>query len=210
MNIKVNNNLSDLVKLDIVEKDDEIIINVNKKIENIMPLEEVAVGATVKIGEIECIALGKTIEGRFLITKKITDTMIFGQFNNDYIYSDIRKYCNNIFYHKLCQNAGKEDIIPHRVILDTDDGFMGKPHFVTDNVSVITTNYYRKFREFIPNLGEWWWTVTKPAKFNYFNYVCVIEPYGSIGKSHIGSLLVGIRPFFCLKSSLKVEVVDNN
>lgn len=32
MNVKVNNNLSDLVELDIVEKDDEITINVNKKI----------------------------------------------------------------------------------------------------------------------------------------------------------------------------------
>lgn len=148
MNIKVNNNLSDLVELDIIENEDEIIINVNKKPKSLVPLEEVATGATVKIGEIECIALGKTTEGRFLITKKITDTMFFGQFNNNYIYSDIRKYCNNTFYRKLCQNAGKENIIPHKVILDTDDGFMGNPHFVVDNVSIITTNYYRKFREF--------------------------------------------------------------
>lgn len=31
MNIKVNNNLSDLVELDIIENKDEVIINVNKK-----------------------------------------------------------------------------------------------------------------------------------------------------------------------------------
>lgn len=208
MNIKVNNNLSDLVELDIVERNDEITINVNKKIKNIMPLEEVAVGATVKIGEIECIALGKTVEGRFLITKNSVENMDFG-FNCHYEDSKVREYCNNIFYRKLCQIVGKENIIPHRVILDTDDGFMGKPHFITDNVSAITTNYYRKFREFFPNPDKWWWTATPVTKNAYCYYICIISNFGIIDRAET-YILLDVRPFFCLKSSLKVEVVDNN
>lgn len=208
MSIKVNNNLSDLVELDIIENKDEVIINVNKKQKTLVPLEEVAVGAIVKIGEIECIALGKTVEGRFLITKNSVENMSFG-FNCHYEESEVRKYCNNIFYRKLCQIVDKENIIPHRVFLNSEDGYEGNLLFIEDNISIMTTNYYRKFREYLPNPDKWWWTATPVTKFAYHYYVCIINNFGIIDKAET-CFLLDVRPFFCLKSSLKVEVVDNN
>lgn len=208
MNIRVNNNLSDLVELDIFENKEKFVININKNSKNLVPLEEVATGATVKIGEIECIALGKTIEGRFLISKEPVKNMSFG-FNCHYEESDIRKYCNNTFYRELCQIIGKENIILHRVILDSEDGYEGNPLYVEDNVSIITTNYYRKFRKYLPNPNECWWTATPLAKFVYPSYVCIINNFGIIDSLE-ARFLLGVRPFFCLKSSLKVEIVNSN
>lgn len=63
--VNINNNLLDLVELDIVENEDEIIINVNKKPKSLVPLEEVPAGTIVKIGEIECIVLGEPIKVNF-------------------------------------------------------------------------------------------------------------------------------------------------
>lgn len=125
------------------------------------------------------------------------------------IYSDIRKYCNNTFYHKLCQNVGKENIIPHRVILDTEDGYKNNPRFISDKVSIITTRYYRRFREYIQPSKYPWWTATPVTKSSLNTEICYIESNGIIDKADIDCNL-GVRPFFCLKSSLKVEVVDNN
>lgn len=174
-----------------------------------MPLKEISVGTIVKVGEIECIVLGETNKGKFLITKKTTAHMKFDNIKNNYELSNVRSYCNGNFYKLLSFMAGKENIVPHNVFLETEDGYKNNPRFISDKVSVITTRYYRRFREYIQPSKYPWWTATPVTKSSLSAEVCCIESNGVIDKADIDYTL-GVRPFFCLKSSLKVEVVDNN
>lgn len=209
MNIRINNNLSDLVELDIIKNKNEVVINVNKKQKTLVPLKEVPAGTIVKVGEIECIVLGGTKEGKFLITKKTTAHMKFGNIKNNYELSNVRSYCNGNFYKLLSFMVGKENIVPHNVFLETEDGYKSNPRFISDKVSIITTRYYRRFREYIQPSKYPWWTATPVTKSSLSTDVCYIENNGIIDKTDIDCNL-GVRPFFCLKSSLKVEIVNNN
>lgn len=131
--------------------------------------------------------------------------MAFGK-DGDYAKSDIRAYCNGEFYKELCKAVGRKNIIPHAVNLFSDDG-SNKGASVRDNVSILTTDLYRRYREILPAISSSCWTATRITTLdkNYARYVCCVDSYGVLNWGGCGYSR-GVRPFCILNSSVIVEV----
>lgn len=161
-------------------------------------------GDTVTIGDREYIVLGHSEETTTIIAKKPTKTMAFGEDGN-YINSDVRAYCNGEFYEELCNTVGKNNIIPHTVNLVSDDG-SHKGALIKDNVSILTCDLYRRYRELLPAIGSSCWTATRVTTLNkdYARCVCIVRSYGILRWSDCG-YSHGVRPYCVLNSSVLVS-----
>ena len=152
------------------------------------------------IGEREYIVLGHREKTTAIITKKPTKSMTFGK-SGDYTRSNVRTYCNDEFYKELCKAVGKYNIIPHTVCLVADDG-SNKGATVKDNVSILTCNLYRRYREFLPAIGSSSWTATSVTtlyKF-YARSICIVGSGGVLSWRDC-DCSSGVRPFCILNSS---------
>ena len=167
-------------------------------------LGEAKPGSVVKIGNREYIVLGHTEETTAVITKDFTKEMEFGQ-PGDYLTSDVRKYCNGEFYNELVAAVGAENIVKHTVKLVADDG-AGKGKTCCDNASIITTENYRRYREFLKAYGDWWWTATRFTydDEDYARCICYVFSDGFLGWCDCDYCL-GVRPFCILNSSVLVS-----
>ena len=167
-------------------------------------LSSVKPGDTVTIGEREYIVLGHEKGTTAIVTKKPTKTMVFGK-DGDYTKSDVRAYCNSEFYNELCKAAGKYNIIPHTVALVADDG-SNKGAGVTDNVSILTCDLYRRYREFLPAIDFACWTATRVTTLDkdYARSVCIVDHGGILGWDDCG-YFGWVRPFCILNSSVLVS-----
>ena len=167
-------------------------------------LSSVKPGDTVTIGEREYIVLGHEKGTTAIVTKKPTKTMVFGK-DGDYTKSDVRAYCNGEFYNELCKAAGKYNIIPHTVALVADDG-SNKGAGVTDNVSILTCDLYRRYREFLPAIDFACWTATRVTTLDkdYARGVYFVSSYGILYWSDCVDS-GGVRPFCILNSSVLVS-----
>ena len=167
-------------------------------------LGSVKPGDTVTIGEREYIVLGHGDGTTAIITKNPTKSMAFGK-DGDYIKSDVRTYCNGKFYGELCDAVGKNNIIPHTVNLVSDDG-SNKGSTVKDNVSILTCDLYRHYRELLPAIGSVCWTATRVTTLDkdYAHSVCVVNSDGVLGwsSSHCS---FDVHPFCVLNSSVLVS-----
>ena len=171
------------------------------------PLGDFDSGSTVKIGNREYIILDHSAKTTAVITKEFAESMEFGK-DDDYTKSNVRKYCEDEFYEELAKVVGKENIIEHMVKLVADDG-TGKKNTIKANVSILTTELYRRYREFLPKYGKWWWTATRVSADDSLgdaHYVCYVCSYGilsCIGSDYCG----GVRPYCILNSSILVNEV---
>ena len=167
-------------------------------------LGSVKPGDTVTIGEREYIVLRHGEETTAIIAKNPTKFMAFGKDGN-YAKSDVRAYCNGKFYNELCKAAGKYNIIPHTVALVADDG-SNKGAGVTDNVSILTCDLYRRYRELLPAIGSPCWTATRVTTLDevYAYGVCVVGSSGILGWDDCGCSH-GVRPYCILNSSVLVS-----
>ena len=167
-------------------------------------LGSVKPGDTVTIGEREYIVLGHGEETTAIIAKKPTKSMAFGK-DGDYTKSDVRTYCNGEFYKELCKAVGKHNIIPHTVNLVSDDG-SNKGATVKDNVSILTCDLYRRYREFLPAIGSSCWTATRVTTLDkdYARCVCIVDSCGILSWNVCG-YSSGVRPFCILNSSVLVS-----
>lgn len=202
MKINVTNNLPN-VNVTVNQNDDGsfailLFEKVGKKLGDFKP------GETVKLGNREYIVLGHAEETTAVITKSIVKEMEFGK-TGDYSKSYVREYCNGDFYKELANVVGKENIIPHRVKLVCDDG-SNKGASCKDNVSIITTENYRRYREFLPAIGKWFWTATGITTLDkdYARYVCYVSSDGFLGWCGCGCCR-GVRLFCILNSSILVS-----
>lgn len=167
-------------------------------------LGSVKPGDTVTIGEREYIVLGHEKGTTTIVAKKPTKSMAFGKDGN-YINSDVRKYCIGEFYEELCKAVGKHNIIPHIVNLVSDDG-SHKGTLIKDNVSILTCDLYRRYRELLPWIGSSWWTATRVTTLDkdYASDVCVVRSSGVLDWNGCDCFL-GVRPFCYLDSSVLVS-----
>lgn len=161
-------------------------------------------GDTVTIGEREYIVLGHKKGTTTIVAKKPTKFMAFGKDGN-YINSDVRKYCIGEFYEELCKAVGKHNIIPHTVNLVSDDG-SHKGTLIKDNVSILTCDLYRRYRELLPWIGSSWWTATRVTTLDkdYASDVCVVSSHGFLDWNCC-VYSFGVRPFCVLNSSVLVS-----
>ncbi|MCI6366997.1 MAG: hypothetical protein MR911_10960 [Spirochaetia bacterium] len=204
MDILINNHCKDKCKVEIFTTDNNNItikiIDKKKKM-----LADVKVGSTIIIGEREYVVLEHSADTTAVITKEPVKAMAFGE-DGDYTKSYVREYCNGKFYKELCKAVGRKNIIPHTVNLVSDDG-SNKGASVKDNVSVLTTDLYRRYRELLPAIGLFCWTATRVTTLDkdYARYVCCVYSSGVLGW-YGGGYSFGVRPFCILNSSLMVNV----
>lgn len=196
MKIEVQNNVPD-INVSVNQNTDGSFAILLTQTRN-KTLGSVKPGDTITIGERDYIVLGHGEETTAIITKKPTKTMAFGK-DGDYTKSDVRTYCNSDFYKELCKAVGKHNIIPHTVNLVSDDG-SNKGATVKDNVSILTCDLYRRYREFLPAIGSACWTATRVTTLdkNYARGVCIVGSYGFLGWYGCGCSC-GVRPVLYLE-----------
>lgn len=202
MKINVTNNLPN-VSVTINQNDDGslAILLFEKKGKK---LGDFKLGETVKFGDREYIVLGHAQETTAVITKDIVKEMEFGK-TGDYTKSYVREFCNGEFYKELAKAVGKDNIVPHRVNLMCDDG-SNKGVTCKDNISILTTENYRRYREFLPAIGKWYWTATGVTTLDkdYARCVCCVRSDGILYWGGCG-FCYGVRPFCILNSSILVS-----
>lgn len=204
MNILISNQCKDKCKVEVFTTDNNNItikiIDKKKKM-----LADVKVGSTIIIGEREYVVLEHSADTTAVITKEPVKTMTFGK-DGDYTKSDVRTYCNGEFYKELVKAVGRRNIIPHAVKLVADDG-SNKGASVKDNVSILTTDLYRRYRELLPAIGSFCWTATRVTALdkNCARFVCGVSSDGLLSWGICG-FSKDVRPFCILNSSLMVNV----
>lgn len=202
MNIEIINNILGIQAIMNETADGNIKISIAKK--SGRKLSEVARGEAVKLGEREFIVLGQSKDTTAVITKDFAKEMEFGA-SGDWRESDIRKFCNGDFYDELSNAIGKENIIPHTVNLMADDG-TGKGITCRDNISILTNDLYRRYRDFLPAYGRWYYTATRVTYDDpdYARDVCYVDSDGILIWGVCG-YCYGVRPFCILNSSILVS-----
>ena len=202
MDIKIINNIPGIQATMNESADGNIEISITKK--PVRKLSEFKPGETVTIGQREYIVLSQGKDTTAVIAKKFAKKMVFGS-NGDWRESDVRKYCNGEFYNELAAAIGAENIIEHTVNLMGDDG-TGKGIACKDKVSILTTELYRRYREYLSAYGDWWWTATRLTweDPDYARDVRYVDSRGilSWGDCHCDG---GVRPFCVLNSSISIS-----
>lgn len=174
--------------------------------DNKVTLGSVEPGSIVKLGSREYIVLDHDAETTAIITKDFVEQMRFGD-TGDYANSAVREFCNGKFLNELSSVVGMDNIVDHTVNLMADDG-TGKGKTCKDKVSVLTTENYRRYREFLKVYGDWWWTATRLTydDEDYARTVCYVNSYGILDWFDC-DCCNGVRPFCILNSS--VLIFDN-
>ena len=164
-------------------------------------LGRVICGSAIEIGDRSYIVLEHRNDGTTaVITKDFWKDMEFGDSGN-YAESAVRTALNIEFYNEVANVVGAENIIEHEVNLAADDG-TNKGVVCRDNVSLLTTDLYRKYRDFLPAYGSWWWTATPVSKEDgYARGVCCVYGGGALNWCDCG-YSGGVRPFLILDSSV--------
>lgn len=203
MNIDIQNNVKDLSVTVSKNSDGSFAILLVEK--NGKKLGSCDPGSVVKLGEREYIVLGHGSETTAVIAKDFVKQMTFGD-SGDYETSDVRKFCNGEFLNELAAAIGMDNIVAHTVSLVADDG-TGKGKTCKDKVSILTAENYRRYREFLPGYGDWWWTATRVSyddKLGYSRRVRFVDFSGVLGWYDCGCCH-GVRPFCILNSSILVS-----
>lgn len=160
-------------------------------------------GSEISIGQFKFTVLEQQKNSTVVLANKIVAKGKFG-YTSNYVDSEVRKYCNTKFYAELAKLIGDSNILTHTVNLMCEDG-SNKNDSCKDEVSVITTENYRKYREYIPWIKEPYWTATKMSSGLSFNqYDCYIDD-GAIGHAYYIDDAKGILPYCVLNSSINID-----
>lgn len=169
-------------------------------------LADVPVGETFKVGDLEFIVLEHTNNNTNVILKDFWATDHFDDKTSNYAESRIRNTLNSVFYKKLVDAIGKENIVRHTIDLTTDDGRKDYGS-VYDNISLLTCDMYRKYVTILDkyNPKKWWWLATSysTASNGYNLNVRCVYFGGSLFDSCCNNNY-GVRPFCILKSDIFV------
>lgn len=203
MNIKIQNNIPNVnVTFNRLEDGSMSILLTEEK----RPmLGGVKCGNIIKLGDREFYVLGHGAETTAVLAKDAARRMTFGG-GGDYRKSDVRDYCNGDFYKELAAVVGAENIVQHTVKLGADDG-TGKGLSCKDNISILTTDLYRRYREFLPAMGDPWWTATRVSHdedTGYTRNVCYVYSLGILYWCDC-DFSCDVRPFCILNSSILVS-----
>ena len=198
------------IKAEVESSGGEITIRINpadltEHLHQKKQLKDYAPGEIVKISETEIIVLEHREDGTAVLFKNLIEgSMEFDKDTCNYANSSIRKYLNGQFFEALVAVVGEENIIEHTVDLFTDDGL--ECHgYVTDKISLITTEMYRKYRPVIgENMSRWWWTATALSDEEETSCVRCVCGDGVL-RSYICIYGGGVRPFCILNSEIFVS-----
>lgn len=132
--------------------------------------------------------------------------------SNDWRQSSSRRYLNENFLQALEDNGlDPDDIIETEVDLTADDGL--KDYGTSrDKVFLLTADMYRKNRDVIEPIDDWWWLIT-PYSTPTAGYARGVRCVDSDGRSCGSSAYHGrggLRPALTLKSDLLVSIEEDH
>ena len=201
--IQVENNATNVkVRTEDTENGTRVII---EPMEEQIELSEIKLGEKFKVGEY----VFKAIKGGYILDGFLEDAKDYKFGNdNDYTNSDIRKMLNSTFYDKLAKIVGEENILKHDVDLTSMDG-LKEYGTCRDNVSLLTEKMYKDNREYLKNMGAWWWLATPySTKSNdYSSDVCCVRVGGTLGYGYCGGERT-VRPFIIFASTIFVSKIN--
>lgn len=205
MNIKIENNTKN-IKV-VVNQTSNKSISIILTEENRLKLGDVKCGKIIKLGDREFYVLGHGKDTTAVLTKDAVKYMEFGG-DGDWCNSDVRKFCNGELYNELAAAVGAENIFKHTVRLTADDG-TGKGLVCRNNISILTTDLYRRYREYLPVMDRSWWTATRVTydkENRYARHVCYVCSGGILGWRACDCRR-DVRPFCILNSSILVSQI---
>ena len=200
--IMINN-----LKIALTEEQVKAIIAANEQENSSVRLADIPTGELAKIGGYQFLVLEQLEGTTALICKDlIGDTTQFGE-NNNYDGSYVDEICNS--FSEAIENAvGEDGLVSHIVDLTSDDGLKDYGT-VEREVSLLTTEQYRKYVGILDkcNPGKWWWLATPHSTSRHGNdsWVKCVSPSGFIIGGDYYYDNGGVRPFCILKSSIFVS-----
>ena len=205
--LTIKNALKDMEVSVESQTDKEIVIKIRVP-ERQVKLADLKPGTVFKVGKREFIVLGHGKDTTAVILKDFLYTGIFDKNSNNYAKSTVRKEMNGDFCREIEATIGAENLIPHRVDLTANDGLKDYGSCV-DKVSLMTADNYRRYREFLPGYGKWWYLATafSTESNGYSRDVCCV---GSNGAVYGGDCdySCGVRPFCIFSSSISVSLPE--
>lgn len=151
--------------------------------------------------------LDKDERGVLCLTDQIVENRAFHKEDcescNNWATSSLREYLNGEFYEGL---ENESAVLEFERDLTSDDGLKDYGTCI-DKVSLLTCDEYRKFRRFIDNKEDWWWTIT-PYSTPYSGYsysARLVDTDGSLNYNTAFNGNYGVSPAYCLDSSLIVK-----
>lgn len=126
---------------------------------------------------------------------------------NDWRVSSLRKELNGPFFDALiAEGANRAAFLDWESDLTADDG-MTDYGTTTDKIALLSDSLYRKYRQYIPLVDDWCWTLTPwTCNPSYSYYVRSVDSSGAMdwGDAYYGDW--GARPLCYLESSIFVSV----
>ena len=168
------------------------------------------VGNTVEVAGIKWIVLDKLEKGYFVISEDFYgEEKEFDNSKNDWKVSSLRNYLNTELRKKIEEDVGEDALFKFKRDLTSLDG-QTEYGICEDYVSLITVDEYRKYRDLLPNTGEYWWTLTadSTASNDDSRWVRVVSPRGYF--NNFCCSISGVRPVCILKSNIFVSIVKEN
>ena len=163
------------------------------------------VGNTVEVAGIKWIVLDKLEKGYFVISEDFYgEEKEFDNSKNDWKVSSLRNYLNTELRKKIEEDVGEDALFKFKRDLTSLDG-QTEYGICEDYVSLITVDEYRKYRDLLPNTGEYWWTLTADSTASNDDswWVRVVSPRGFFDNCCC-DFDDGVRPV-CIFSSLIFE-----
>lgn len=174
-------------------------------------LQYLKIGEVFKYELFDWIKLDDLEDGTLAIMKdRLPDTRRFDEDSNNWRNSELRNWLNNNFLHTLIDNGAKEDnFLRFERDLTADDGMKDYGN-LSDRLSLITCEEYRKYRNLIPIINNWWWTLTPYSCVGKYScYVRCVYTDGSLNDVDANIACTGIRPICNLKHGLLVSTIED-
>lgn len=161
------------------------------------------VGDTFEVAGIEWKVLD-IVDGEYrCLGDKIDGEMRFDDDSNNWDGSSLRKYLNGELYEKIIDEVGTDNLVLFQRDLTSLDG-QTEYGYISDYVSLLTVDEYRKYRSLIPNVnGYWWWLVSSwstPCN-GVKRHVSSVWPGGDFNWYYC-YYNGGVRPFVSFSSSI--------
>lgn len=191
-------------------KDGKLIININSDLEKVLNSNKMVL-SSVKVGDIindKYIVLEHFEDGTTAVIRKdlLENNMEFGDSNNDWRESNVRKYLNDDYLKEIEKEFGVDNIVEHTTNLLSMDG-LDDYRTCRDKVGLLDIDQYRKYRKVLGNnMDSWWWLLTPDSTPSGWSaqYVQCVDVDGDVGYGGFGCSW-SVRPFCILKSSIFVS-----
>lgn len=161
------------------------------------------VGNTVEVAGIRWLVLDKLEKGYLVISEDFYgEDKSFDNSKNDWKTSSLRNYLNTKLRNEIEEDVGQDALVKFDRDLTSMDG-QTEYGICEDYVSIITFDEYRKYRNLLPNTGEYWWALTPDSTTcnDDSRLVLVVSPRGIICNYYCLSYN-GVRPVCIFSSSI--------